>query len=1013
MFHCILEDASPGAMHRFAERRHHRKFGCPNLTNDGAFCPRGIGICTRLRRDVFPQSGVNAYKPTMRWVIGLIVVLGIGLGSSWLLDPGSPAPPPPGSNHGSETTGSERERPDVQDSSFDDQAHANGASGSQGVPILRDDGASAKPSVPGPRVLVVRDDGGPQPVANAEVFFLGEAASERHRRAHNVTQWEAPELLGQSVRTDRDGIAQLPVANGRYLCAARTAGWFGFLVLKASPGDHTITLQPDEPLQIVARQQQAPAQPAARLPVFIYQEYRSGRAQELWRGVTDEHGRALVRHFQLLRRAPSSKQPEPFRERFAAVALMPIAPAVLTEFVGRPSSSEPILLQVPPTGQVSATLTDHAGRPLLSPAKLHLAIAKHAPTDGAFPLRGSALLKFAEKPVGLAAVTLPLAPLHQDVRVSAQFPDSRSNAVSIATGGPKVAGEQVAVSIAPAAGHVVLAGRFLLPDGNPVANQQVSLTIWRADAVHDRAQAATIADGQWDLVLDGIDQPARCWVAVRYLWQVQGEVVPEHFAEPETWLGCMVELPSYAPKQRIELGTITLTELPALAAGIVVDDRGDPVAGATIQVQQEQPQPAKASGSRARTPSGPDLVLSGNLDISGSLNWSHNSRSERWRTLRHLSTTSLADGSFAIYAKAPAGSLRVLANDQDHCSTSLPIAGTTSNLRLVIPRNGVVIGDILLPEWLPDGAIKVTARTHPVPGDQEATSDGTFVRSGLASDGSLVLQPLRPGRYDIKVQMRNLKTPMASIEDVVVQPGQNREPRLRALDLRQALHRYLLRAFDDAGQPLLLDGPIHARCQEPDGSYAEAGFRWQRGVAQLITVHANVELTFFGRGFEPRKQHYGPGEHDVFLKVLRPALVNLPGLRSLSGPTRKVRISALLQGDTGMPASLRGTDQITGRSFSFARWDLGQTSGGWLEQADLVEIPLMKAGTYQLLFRAHATESTNTPQTSVVLGSFELKPDGTTITAVPIDSEQISTALRAIDKQYEERQARNKTTRNR
>ena len=82
-------------------------------------------------------------------------------------------------------------------------------------------------------------------------------------------------------------------------------------------------------------------------------------------------------------------------------------------------------------------------------------------------------------------------------------------------------------------------------------------------------------------------------------------------------------------------------------------------------------------------------------------------------------------------------------------------------------------------------------------------------------------------------------------------------------------------------------------------------------------------------------------------------------------------------------------------------------------KTDLVEIPLMKAGTYQLLFRAHATESTNTPQTSVVLGSFELKPDGTTITTVPIDSEQIIAALRAIDKQYEERQARNKTTRSR
>ena len=126
-----------------------------------------------------------------------------------------------------------------------------------------------------------------------------------------------------------------------------------------------------------------------------------------------------------------------------------------------------------------------------------------------------------------------------------------------------------------------------------------------------------------------------------------------------------------------------------------------------------------------------------------------------------------------------------------------------------------------------------------------------------------------------------------------------------------------------------------------------------------------------------------------------------------------MRISALLQGDTGLPSSLSGQDQLTGSGFSFARWDLGRSSGGWLEQSDQVEIPLMVAGTYQLLFRAHATESSNTPQTSVVLGNFELKPDGTTVTTVPLDSLAITEALRAIDKQHEQRSARNNSRRNR
>ncbi len=328
----------------------------------------------------------------------------------------------------------------------------------------------------------------------------------------------------------------------------------------------------------------------------------------------------------------------------------------------------------------------------------------------------------------------------------------------------------------------------------------------------------------------------------------------------------------------------------------------------------------------------------------------------------------------------------------------------------MLARNGVLMGRVLVPEWLPDGAVTVSVRAQQ---PHEGRASNATNRINKGNDGKFVLQPLRPGRYEVLVKMRNLKAPMATVVDVVVKPGINNDPRLQPLDLRQALFRYHLRAFDDGGQPFALDGPIQARFQQPDGSFVESGFRWQGGKAEMISVHPSAELTFFGRGFEPKKQQYGPGDHDVFLTKLRPALVQVAGARGLSGPTRKVRISAILIGDTDLPSSLRGVDQITGRSFSFARWDLGRSSGGWLEQTDLVEIPLMKAGKYQLLFRAHATESTKTPQTSVTLGTFELKPDGTTITNVPLNVQAISDALRAIDKQWQERLARNKKRSNR
>jgi hypothetical protein len=252
--------------------------------------------------------------------------------------------------------------------------------------------------------------------------------------------------------------------------------------------------------------------------------------------------------------------------------------------------------------------------------------------------------------------------------------------------------------------------------------------------------------------------------------------------------------------------------------------------------------------------------------------------------------------------------------------------------------------------------------------------------------------------------MRGLSAPLATIEGVLINTGENRDARLAPLDLTGALHRFQMRALDQGGRPLDLDGPIHAKLQGLDGTWSEAGFRWLDGRAELITAHTTAELTFFGRGFAPQRQRYQPGAHDVYLETLQPALVMVSGARALAGEGRKVRISAILKGDTGYPSSLSGTDQKTGRRFSFPRWDLGRSSGGWLGATDLVEIPLMQAGEYELLFRAHADETTRTPQTQVSLGVFELTPGGAETTSVPVPAQAVVEAMAQLDLQWRARQ---------
>jgi hypothetical protein len=256
------------------------------------------------------------------------------------------------------------------------------------------------------------------------------------------------------------------------------------------------------------------------------------------------------------------------------------------------------------------------------------------------------------------------------------------------------------------------------------------------------------------------------------------------------------------------------------------------------------------------------------------------------------------------------------------------------------------------------------------------------------------------GRYDALVTVRNLRDPVAVLPDVFVQPGESRDARLQPLDLREAVHRYRLRAIDQGGMPLAVDGPILARVTTTDGKPVDLTFRWQKGAAELIVASHVANFTFFGRGHQTVRALLAAGDSDVVLPATRPAVVTIPGLRALLGPYRKVRISAVLIGDTGLPGNLQGTDQRTGERFAFARWDLGRSSGAWLGAGDTIEIPLMQDGRYEILLRPHATDSEQSPQREMSLGRHALRVDSWTPVRVPIDVLAVSRLVQQLDAQW-------------
>ena len=119
--------------------------------------------------------------------------------------------------------------------------------------------------------------------------------------------------------------------------------------------------------------------------------------------------------------------------------------------------------------------------------------------------------------------------------------------------------------------------------------------------------------------------------------------------------------------------------------------------------------------------------------------------------------------------------------------------------------------------------------------------------------------------------------------------------------------------------------------------------------------------------------------------------------RALCGPTRKARVSTILQGETGLPGSLGGIDRRSGERFGFQRWVLGRTNGAWLGASDSVEVPLMVGGKHEILLRPHATE--RSPQGQVSLGVHELRiASGSWLPVrVVVDPLQLGQALQQLD----------------
>ncbi|MCA8949351.1 MAG: hypothetical protein KDE27_07600, partial [Planctomycetes bacterium] len=797
-----------------------------------------------------------------------------------------------------------------------------------------------------------------------------------------------PETCGQRATTDQDGIAQLPPTRHSWLCAARADGWFGFAIVP--PGERTVTiaLAVDENVTIEVRDEAG--RPAAEVPVVIVQDLkrreRNGRdaIDRIWNGATDRGGRAVARHFQFARRSAENAG----GERFAAGLQIATAQSVLAGFAGNPATEDVVHLTLPPLCGLDVQLTDHRGRPLLAPANVFFGPVAWKAAEGDLPDAPSLAHVRVEKPVGGLPVHLPWLAAGVPLRPSVHFrhvgrPSVGEHVKLPIAGQPEGTASRIELPLSAAFG--LYAGRLVFASGEPVADRTIEAVLWHGFETSE-LELHTTDDGEFDIPQLGRDEPE---LTLELRLEVTASDTDEGAAA--TLVGCRVPVRPPAGGERRELGDLVLDTVPVLCTGVVVDDRGEPVAGATVVAQRRGADP-DLERFRAR-------IQGANLDAAQLERFRRalSQRTNPWRDITMLRATTDAAGAFAISGAFPRGTeLRVRADTRQHIGSEAPWSGIGQRFHLVIARNGVLRGRALLPAGLPQDCASLTLQPLDEAG-QPGNARGGPRRVGLGRrrGGRFAVEPLHAGRYDAIVKLRGVPSPVLTIPDVLITPGECRDPRLAVIDLRQSVFRYVLRAVDYGGNPMPVDSPLVLRWRREDGEIEHSALRWRKGRADFFAGSSLVELVSFAPGCEPLELQLSPGDQDVAMKRLVPAQLVLPGARQLIGPGRKVRVSTILVGDSGYPQWLRGEDQRSGESFSFQRWELGKSTGAWLEHNDLVEVPIVKPGKYQIVLRVHATESERSQQVSLSLGEYDLQVDGSKLSPVTValDPQQVQELL--------------------
>jgi hypothetical protein len=668
-----------------------------------------------------------------------------------------------------------------------------------GAGAKNDAPAYAQPAPEGEGFLVrVIEDVGEAPIPRADVLFVDGANVDENVMRAQMTELHDLDALIEAMavryRTDAEGKVRLPLARQEYWIVARRDQWFG-MTQGMTPATEGVVIRCRKTRSVSARVVDASGMPQGDVPVQLLMR-QQGWTYPALSILSRSDGIATINRLEMI----TDNERGTADARFSLGLGGLLGEVADREFDPAAPPVEPLELVMPAHGTVEVRLVGRDGTPFVEPALVTLEEPK---TEGATEEVGDresqeefaapaheGLARF--RPVGLGKHCL----------VTAQRMDGTTFG-ELVTEGPLQEGEIVRVVLREQGGASIVSGRVLGMDGKPLANSRLvrQLEVKRSGGGRNSSsQIRTDANGSFRFEMEepGIESGGRrTLILMDYR---QGGSGPRVEAD----------LSWNLPPGETNLGDLTLTLAPILAAGVVVDEAGKPLARVTVQARVKQTYgPAE------------DHFY--------------------WDWMQVAPAVSGAQGEFVIHAATDAGDILVVGMDGKHWCAGVEARAGATGLQVVMGRGASVHGQLLAdPEVvLEDLTINLAMPDLPQPlreqSQLELDAEGRFSRDGL-----------RPGNYVLQLASRsNHEESLIEIENLLLVAGEEcHDPRLNPLDTRGLLRSITIAVHEPDGK-----GPAYFQVFVLNADLAANQYSGHEGSVSIPYAGEPLDLMVQAPGF--------------------------------------------------------------------------------------------------------------------------------------------------------------------